>query len=88
MDLVNAKLLLLFYMKRLSDLKAGDKAKILSFENNDLFLKLMEMGCVPGESIRVEQIAPLGDPISVTVSGYNLSLRINEADNIFVEQYY
>jgi ferrous iron transport protein A len=88
MDLVNAKLLLLFYMKRLSDLKAGDKARILSFENNDLFLKLMEMGCVPGESIKVEQIAPLGDPISVTVSGYNLSLRINEADNIFVEQYY
>jgi len=85
MELVNAKLLLLFYMKRLSDLKAGDSARILSFENNDLFLKLMEMGCVPGESIRVEQIAPLGDPISVTVSGYNLSLRINEADNIFVE---
>lgn len=83
---MNAKLLLLFNMKRLSDLKAGDSARILSFENNDLFLKLMEMGCVPGESIKVEQIAPLGDPISVTVSGYNLSLRVNEADNIFVEQ--
>lgn len=75
-----------FGMKRLSDLKAGSKAKILSFEDNDLFLKLMEMGCVPGEEITVEQIAPLGDPISVTVSGYSLSLRINEADNIFVEE--
>ena len=73
-------------MKRLSDLKAGTTAKILSFENNDLFLKLMELGCVPGERIKVEQIAPLGDPISVTVSGYNLSLRINEAENIFVEE--
>lgn len=73
-------------MKRLSELKAGTVATILSFEDNDLFLKLMEMGCVPGERIRVEQVAPLGDPISISVSGYNLSLRINEADNIFVEE--
>ena len=31
------------------------------------------MGCIPGEKVKVEQIAPLGDPISITVSGYNLS---------------
>jgi len=73
-------------MKRLSELKAGSTARILSFENNDLFLKLMEMGCVPGEYVKVEQIAPLGDPISISVSGYSLSLRVNEADNIFVEE--
>ena len=73
-------------MKRLSELKVGAVARILSFENNELFLKLMEMGCVPGEYVRVEQIAPLGDPISITVSGYNLSLRVSEADSIFVEQ--
>ncbi len=73
-------------MKRLSELKVGAAARILSFENNELFLKLMEMGCVPGEYVRVEQIAPLGDPISITVSGYNLSLRVSEADSIFVEQ--
>ena len=46
----------------------------------------MEMGCVPGELVRVEQIAPLGDPISITVSGYNLSLRLDEAENIFMEE--
>jgi ferrous iron transport protein A len=73
-------------MKRLSEIGTGTVARILSFENNDLFLKLMEMGCVPGELVRVEQIAPLGDPISITVAGYNLSLRLNEADNIFVEE--
>jgi Fe2+ transport system protein FeoA len=71
--------------KRLSDLRSGNLARIVSFEDNDLFLKLMEMGCVPGEVVRVEQVAPLGDPISITVAGYNLSLRLNEADNIFVE---
>jgi Fe2+ transport system protein FeoA len=72
-------------MKRLSDIKPGQTVKIYSFESNDLFLKLMEMGCVPGEYIKVEQVAPLGDPISITVAGYNLSLRLNEAHNIFVE---
>jgi ferrous iron transport protein A len=46
----------------------------------------MEMGCVPGESVRVEQIAPLGDPISITVAGYSLSLRLDEAEFIFVEE--
>jgi ferrous iron transport protein A len=73
-------------MKRLSELSVGSKATIHSFEKNDLFLKLMEMGCVPGELIKVDQIAPLGDPISITVAGYNLSLRLDEADNVFVEE--
>ena len=73
-------------MKRLSELEPGTIARIHSFEKNDLFLKLMEMGCVPGEKIKVEMIAPLGDPISITVAGYNLSLRLNEAASIFVEE--
>jgi len=73
-------------MKRLSELSTGSKARILSFENNEVFLKLMEMGCVPGEIIKVEKIAPLGDPISIAVAGYSLSLRLDEAENIFVEQ--
>ena len=43
------------------------------------------MGCVPGENILLEQIAPFGDPISVKVAGYSLSLRINEAAAIEVD---
>ncbi|HTQ63609.1 MAG TPA: FeoA family protein [Puia sp.] len=73
-------------MKRLSELSTGSRARILSFEKNEVFLKLMEMGCVPGEIIKVEKIAPLGDPISIAVAGYSLSLRLDEAENIFVEQ--
>lgn len=73
-------------MKRLSQIKQGKFVKIVSFENNDLFLKLMEMGCIPGEKIRIEQVAPLGDPISIAVAGYSLSLRLNEAHSIFVEE--
>ena len=62
----------------------GQSGVIHSFENDEIFLKLMEMGCIPGELITVEQIAPLGDPISISVAGYQLSLRMNEADSIFI----
>lgn len=73
-------------MKRLSELRIGTRATILSFEKDDIFIKLMEMGCVPGETIKLEQIAPLGDPISISVAGYTLSLRLDEANSIFVEE--
>lgn len=70
---------------KLSELKPGQEAVINQFDNNEIFLKLMEMGCVPGEKIYLEQIAPLGDPISIKVSGYTLSLRLNEAEHIDVD---
>lgn len=73
-------------MKRLSEISVGKKVIIRSFVKDDIFIKLMEMGCIPGETIKVEQIAPWGDPISIVVAGYNLSLRLNEADQIFVEE--
>ena len=72
--------------RRLSEIKVGKSVIIKSFEQDEIFLKLMEMGCVPGEVVMVEQIAPLGDPISILVAGYHLSLRINEAENIWVEE--
>ncbi len=72
-------------MIRLSDLKPGQEGVIKEFSSNEILLKLMEMGCVPGERVLMEQIAPMGDPISVNVAGYHLSLRLNEADQIMVE---
>ena len=71
---------------RLSEIGVGKKVTIKHFEKDDIFLKLMEMGCVPGEEIIVDHIAPLGDPISILVAGYHLSLRLNEAENIWVEE--
>jgi ferrous iron transport protein A len=70
---------------RLSELKPGQEGIIKEFNSDEISLKLMEMGCVPGERILMEQIAPLGDPISVNVAGYHLSLRLNEAEHILVE---
>jgi ferrous iron transport protein A len=72
--------------KRLSELGVGKSAVIHSFEKDEIFLKLMEMGCVPGERVKVDQLAPLGDPISITIAGYHLSLRLDEADMIWVEE--
>ena len=72
-------------MKKLSVLKVGESGIIDSFIKDDISIKLMEMGCVPGEKIKIEQIAPLGGPICITVAGYSLSLRLDEADNILIE---
>ena len=73
-------------IKKLSEIKIGKKVMIKSFANDDIFLNLMEMGCVPGEVILVNQISPFKDPISIIVAGYQLSLRLNEAQNILVEE--
>lgn len=70
---------------RLSQLKAGERGQIKGFESSELELKLMEMGCIPGEMVVVEQVAPLGDPISIRIAGYSLSLRKNEASQIILE---
>ncbi|MFM7223391.1 MAG: ferrous iron transport protein A [Bacteroidota bacterium] len=71
--------------KKLSELLLGEKGMIVSLEDKELELKLMEMGFLQGEEVVVEQIAPLGDPISVMVAGYQVSLRISEADSIMVD---
>lgn len=69
---------------RLTELKLGQQAIIREFSSSEVSLKLLEMGCIPGEKILIEQIAPLGDPISINISGYSLSLRLSEAENILV----
>ena len=68
----------------LSELKRGQEALIDSFTDYELSLKLLEMGCIPGEMVKVTRIAPLGDPVAIWVSGYQLSLRKAEAATIRV----
>ena len=72
--------------KRLSEVGVGIPVVIREVEADDLFLKLMEMGFIPGETVVVKQVAPLGDPISIQVAGYQLSLRLNEANKVIVEE--
>ncbi len=69
---------------RLSQLPAGKKAVIQSHEESDFQLTLMEMGCLPGEPVCIEMIAPLGDPMAIQIAGYYLSIRKQDAERIFV----
>ncbi len=71
--------------KRLTELHPGEKAIIHALGDSELSIKLMEMGCIPGEKVSIDKVAPLGDPISIEISGYRLSLRLNEAEHILVE---
>ncbi len=72
-------------MKTLDKLKIGESGIIKSFSKKDLALKLIEMGCLPGEKITLSKIAPLGDPIVIEVSGYQLSMRKEEASAVVLE---
>lgn len=69
----------------LSELKIGQKAIVRAFSNDVLSSKLVEMGCLPGEEISLSRTAPLGCPLAVTVSGYELSLRKQEADTVLID---
>ena len=70
----------------LAMLKPGEKGKIAKMEAvGPLKRRLMDMGVLVGGEVKVEKIAPLGDPIEVTIKNYNLSLRKKEAEGIAVE---
>lgn len=71
---------------KLSNLKVGEKGTIISFTDLDLSVKLMEMGCLPGEVVEVERFAPFGDPMAIRVAGYQLCLRKSEADVIIINK--
>jgi len=72
-------------MPNATELKAGEKALIKHITDNELSLKLLEMGCIPGNEIQLKYIAPLGDPICIYVEGYLLALRKEEASKIEIE---
>ena len=69
----------------LDKLSPGSEAIIESFNDDDIKLKLLEMGCLPGEKISLVRFAPLGDPIAFSVSGYLLSMRKDEAATVEVK---
>lgn len=71
----------------LSNLKPGEQGRILKLESTigPIRRRLMDMGVIPGEMVKVEKVAPMGDPIEITVKGYSLSLRKGEARGIEIE---
>lgn len=69
----------------LAGLKKGQKAIITEFNIDAIPLKLLEMGCLPGNTVELLQIAPLGDPIYINVNDSHVAIRMETAAEIDVE---
>ncbi len=71
--------------KTLRDVKIGESAVVRKLAGEGALKRhIMDMGITKGTEVYVRKVAPLGDPIEVTVRGYELSLRKSEAENILV----
>jgi len=73
----------LISLNRLNPQQKGTVRKIRG--EGEVHQRLLDMGITNGAEIEAVKVAPLGDPIDVKIKGYHLSLRKNEAANIFVE---
>lgn len=73
-------------MSSLAELKIGETARVISIGGDDeISLRLLEMGLTPGVALRLVGTAPLGDPLELEVRGYRLSVRRREAQRVAVE---
>jgi len=70
--------------KSVKDLKIGETGTISSLKDPEMALKLLEMGCIPGTEVKLNSRAPFGDPITIIVNDYTLSLRLDEAETILL----
>lgn len=74
-------------MKTLKNVKIGETANVVKIHGDGVLKqRIMDMGITPGASIFVRKMAPLGDPMEVTVRGYELSLRKKDAEIIEVSE--
>lgn len=70
----------------LSELKPGEKGRVRKIEiTGPVKRRIMDMGITKGVEILVRKVAPLGDPIELTIRGYELSIRKNDAKYIIIE---
>ena len=69
-----------------ADLKLGEKGIIIDVSSNNIPLKLLEMGCLPGNELELLQMAPFADPLYLNINGCHLSIRKETAVHILVEK--
>lgn len=73
-------------MRTLKDLKTGETSKVIKLHGGGAVKRrIMDMGITKGVEVYVRKLAPLGDPIELTVRGYELSIRKADAENIEIE---
>jgi len=68
-----------------AELEYGQKGIIKDFSENILPIKLLELGCLPGNIVELVQIAPLNDPIYINVNGAHIAIRQSVAKQIEIE---
>jgi len=69
----------------LADLKKGEKAVIKEISSNKVPLKLLEMGCLPGNEVELLQLAPFKDPMYLNINGSHLAIRQDTAKFVIIE---
>lgn len=69
----------------LAELKRGQQAVITDVSSLDIPLKLLEMGCLPGSSVELVQLAPFADPMYLNINGTHLAIRKETAIHILIE---
>ena len=73
-------------MKTLKEVSCGQTVTVVKLHGEGAVKRrIMDMGITKGTSIFVRKVAPLGDPVEITVRGYELSIRKGDAENILVE---
>lgn len=72
--------------RTLRDISIGETATVRKLKGEGALKRhIMDMGITKGVEVYVRKVAPLGDPIEVTVRGYELSLRKSEAENVLID---
>lgn len=69
----------------LADLKRGQRGIIIDVSSIHIPLKLLEMGCLPGNSVELVQVAPFADPMYLNINGSHLAIRKETAIHILIE---
>lgn len=68
-----------------ADLKVGERAIIRDLSFDDVPMKLLEMGCLPGMEMELKHVAPFKDPMYIRVADYHLAIRRDMAEKILLE---
>ena len=70
----------------LADLKKGETAVITDVSSIEIPLKLLEMGCLPGNTVQLVQMAPFSDPLYLNINGSHLAIRKETAIHVLIEK--
>ena len=73
--------------KTLSELRVGDTARVAGYRDDNAYSdRLLRLGLIPGTRLKLQRVAPLGDPVEIRFRGYSLALRPAEASCLLLDE--